>query len=89
MLHGETLLNTAISDLTNTVSRGTVNAIVNPKTFNPGTPSVDARYLILEDITSTEEDGPSAWVNSDDSGFTASANDIIQWEQTHNMKIIR
>jgi hypothetical protein len=79
---GETLLNTAISDLTSTISRGTVNAIVNPKTFNPGTPSVDARYLILEDITATEEDGPSAWVNSDDSGFTASANDIIQWDGT-------
>ena len=77
---GETLLNTAIPDLTNSTSRGTINAIVNPLTFNPGTPSLDARYLILEDITATEEDGPIAWLNGDGSGFAATANDIIQWD---------
>jgi hypothetical protein len=77
---GETLLNTAIPDLTNSASRGTINAIVNPLTFNPGTPSLDARYLILEDITATEEDGPIAWLNGDGTGFTATANDIIQWD---------
>ena len=77
---GETLLNTTISDLTETVSRGTINAIINPQTFNPGNPTNDTRYLIIEDITATEDDGPAAWLNSDGSDFSASANDIIQWD---------
>lgn len=77
---GETLLNTPISDLTDTYTRGTINAIINPLTYNPGTPSNDTRYLILEDIASTDTDGPNAWKNADGSGFTASANDIIQWD---------
>lgn len=77
---GETLLNTDISDLTDTYTRGTINAIINPLTYNPGAPSDDTRYLILEDIKSTTADGPNAWKNSDNSGFTASANDIIQWD---------
>jgi hypothetical protein len=77
---GETLLNTAIPDLTNSNSRGTINAIINPLTFNPGTPSADSRYLILEDIVASEDSGPSAWLNGDGSDFAASANDIIQWD---------
>lgn len=77
---GETLLNTDIPDLTNTVSRGTVNAIINPQTFNPQTPSNDTRYLILEDISSDSTNGPNAWKNSDSTDFSASANDIIQWD---------
>jgi hypothetical protein len=76
---GETLLNTDITDLTSTYTRGTVNAIVNPLTYNPGTPGVDTRYLILEDISSNNVDGPDAWQNSDSSDVVASANDIIQW----------
>ena len=48
-------------------------------TFNPGVSSVDTRYLILEDISSTDADGPSAWKNDDGSDVVASANDIIQW----------
>jgi hypothetical protein len=77
---GETLLNSDLPDLTNTFVRGTINAIINPLTFNPGTPEIDTRYLILEDINNTEEDGPTAWLNADNSVFTASANDIIQWD---------
>jgi hypothetical protein len=77
---GETLLNTDISDLTEAYTRGTINAIINPLTYNPGTPTIDTRYLILEDITSVEIDGPTAWQNSNGSGVTASANDIIQWD---------
>jgi hypothetical protein len=79
---GETLLNTDITDLTSTYTRGTVNAIVNPLTYNPGTPSIDTRYLILEDISSNNVDGPDAWQNSDSSDVVASANDIIQWNGT-------
>jgi len=81
---GETLLNTDIPDLTNTHIRGTINAIVNPQTFNPGTPGIDTRYLILEDINSNTDfdnyDGPDAWKNSDNTEFVAKANDIIQWD---------
>jgi hypothetical protein len=77
---GETLLNSTISDLTNTYNRGTINAVINPLKFNPGTPGIDTRYLIIEDITATEENGPSAWQNVDSTGFTAAANDVIQWD---------
>ncbi len=61
-------------------SRGTVDAIVNPDTFNPGVPASGTRYLILEDINATTLDGPAAWLNLDSSGFSASANDIIEWD---------
>ncbi len=61
-------------------SRGTVDAIVNPDTFNPGTPAAGTRYLILENIDATTEDGPAAWLNADSSSFSASANDIIEWD---------
>lgn len=77
---GDSLLDTPIPDLTATYSRGTINAIINPITFNPGTPDVDTRYLILEDIGTSETEGPDAWRNSDYSQFTAKANDIIQWD---------
>ena len=52
-------MNTIIEDLEGLHPRGTVDAIVNPETFNPrpyqpngdlGWPAVDARYLILEDV---------------------------------------
>jgi hypothetical protein len=77
---GETLLNSDISNLTNTITRGPVNAIINPLTYNPQTPASDTRYLILEDITAVEDDGPSAWLNADGSSFSAKSNDIIQWD---------
>jgi hypothetical protein len=60
-------------------SRGTVDAIVNPDTFNPGSPAAGTRYLILENINATTADGPAAWLNADSSDFSASANDIIEW----------
>jgi hypothetical protein len=67
---------------TNTVisGRGTVDAIVNPETYNPNNPSAGARYLILESVNADPVDGPSAWLNSDGSGFAAGANDIIEWD---------
>ena len=68
--------NTVIDGITN---RGTIDAIVNPDTFNPGTVAAGVRYLILENINSVVDVGPAAWLNSDGSGFTASANDIIEW----------
>jgi hypothetical protein len=69
---------------TNTVigARGTIDAIINPDTFNPGTPVTGARYLILENINSTSADGPAAWLQGNGDGFTATANDIIEWTGT-------
>ena len=72
---------------TNTVlsGRGTVDAVINPEKFNPGTVATGTRYLILEDININENygapgyDGPDAWKNLDNSDFQAHANDIIEW----------
>jgi hypothetical protein len=68
--------NTVIAGVT---SRGTIDAIINPETFNPGTPVTGKRYLILEDIISDPVTGPEAWLQGNGSGFTAVANDIIEW----------
>ena len=65
---------------TNIAGRGTVDAVINPETFNPNTPASGTRYLILENIVSTAEDGPVAWQQSNGDGFVASANDIIEWD---------
>ena len=65
-------------------SRGTVDAIINPDTFNPSTKVTGTRYLILEDINPDWTDpgysGPVAWKNNDLTDFVASANDIIEWD---------
>lgn len=67
--------------------RGTVDAIVNPETFNPkGRVSQGSRLLILENININSEflnpgyDGPDAWKNLNGSDFQAYANDIIEWD---------
>jgi hypothetical protein len=82
-------MDTLITDATNLNPRGTVDAVINPETFNPrpylpngdlGWPVTDARYLILEDILSDSASGPEAWKNEDNSSFSARANDIIQWD---------
>lgn len=65
--------------------RGTVDAIINPETFNPlGLVSPGTTYLILEDINAhfgeDGYDGPTAWKNADGTDFYAHANDIIIWD---------
>jgi hypothetical protein len=59
-------------------SPGTFDAIVNPLTYNPGTPTVGIRLLIIEDIGDTQSvtDGhyASAW-----GPLVAKANDIIEY----------
>lgn len=67
---------------TNTIidGRGTVDAIVNPHTYDPSGVVAGTRYLILESISSSSVDGPSAWLNLDGSGFAANENDIIEWD---------
>lgn len=65
--------------------RGTVDAIINPETYNPETAITGTRYLILENINVTDQyaspgyDGPDAWKNADGSDPVAYANDIIEW----------
>jgi len=76
---------------TSTYSRGTIDAIINPQTFNPNSVSgqnIDRRYLILEDINVNAEfgtmgyDGPDAWKGIGGNDFQAGANDIIRWDGT-------
>ena len=63
--------------------RGTVDAIINPETFNPiSTRAAGKRYLILEAINSTITEGPLAWQQANGQGFSANANDIIEWSGT-------
>jgi hypothetical protein len=76
--------NTVITS--DTDSRGTIDAIINPETFDPRTATTGVRYLILEGINDIPEfgtggyTGPVAWKNLDHTDFKASANDIIQWD---------
>jgi hypothetical protein len=59
-------------------SPGTFDAIINPLTFNPGTPAVGARFLLVEDIGSVDNMTPAeAWGT-----LVAQANDIIEWSGT-------
>jgi hypothetical protein len=66
-------------------SRGTIDAIIDPDRFNPGNPTINTRYLILENINvnnmfgEPDYSGPVAWKNGDGSDFQAYANDIIEW----------
>jgi hypothetical protein len=68
--------------------RGTIDAVINPETFNPSGAAVGTRYLILEDININSSyslpgyDGPDAWKNSNNTDFQANANDIIEWNGT-------
>lgn len=69
---------------TNTIveGRGTVDAIIDPTTYNPpDTVAVGIRYLLLERIGKDENnDGPDAWKNADLSDFITDANNIIEWD---------
>lgn len=76
-------MNTLLTDTQSSNPRGTVDAIIDPETFNPrpilsnGTlswPNVDTRYLLLEDT--------QGWQNLDLSSFAGVANDIVRWNGT-------
>ena len=72
---------------TNTIisGRGTIDAIINPLTYNPTGIVAGTRFLILEGINSNDSfgnvgyQGPEAWRNNDLSEFRANANDIIEF----------
>jgi hypothetical protein len=71
---------------TTIAGRGTVDAVINPETYNPTGVATGKRFLILEDININSAyntpgyDGPDAWKNADNSDFQAHANDIIEWD---------
>lgn len=63
--------------------RGTIDAIINPLTFNPRVPPEGTRYLILEDIGDVRNsEGAAAW-RSNGIDLIAKANDIIEWNGTN------
>lgn len=65
---------TLIEGDTTGITRGSVDAIINPERYNPGVPLTgNPRYLLLNDIANDSE----AW-----DGFVAGANDIIEWTGT-------
>jgi hypothetical protein len=66
--------------------RGSIDAIVDPETYNPKNVAIAGiRFLILENINvsnsygTPDYSGPDAWKNNDGSDFQAHANDIIEW----------
>ena len=69
-------------------ARGTIDAIINPETFNPGEPRTGVRYLTLESINQVAQygapdySGPVAWKNSDGTDFQCHENSIITWNGT-------
>ena len=76
--------NTLLSDSIS--SRGTVDAIIDPLTFNPNSNTLAAgtRYLILNDIhqhvkNDSSDANMNAWQNADGTLLQASTNDIITW----------
>ena len=74
--------NTTISSTYNPAGRGSVDAVINPDTYNPTGVVAGTRYLILEDINNNSEFGQPGFVGSPlwPSDFQAFANDIIEWD---------
>ena len=65
-------------------TRGTVDYIVDPATFNPTTLKVTGlRLLILNDIGAVgQQDGADAWKSTGGADLVAQTNDIIEWNGT-------
>jgi hypothetical protein len=67
------------------LGRGTIDAIIDPLTYNPpDNIAAGIRYLLLNRIGDPNNDGstgsgPRAWKNDNDSDFIANENDIIEW----------
>lgn len=65
---------------TTIAGRGTIDAIVDPLTYNPTGITAGRRFLLLESIGNPANfDGPNGWKNSNGTDFLANANDIVQW----------
>jgi hypothetical protein len=71
-----------------------ITAIIDPTTYNPGTPTGTVRYLILEDINTNPGaelpgyDGPDAWKSLDGRDTVIPANAIIEWSGTEWVDLI-
>ncbi len=83
-----TLINSTVSGI---AARGTIDAIVDPTTFNPverwqGLANIPlaTRYLLLESIGDpSNADGPDGWKGTDGSTQTSYKlfeNDIVEWD---------
>jgi len=63
--------------------RGTIDAIVDPRTYNPSNLVPGIRYLIINPIGSILNPpgtGPIAWRNANSTDFYAAIYDLIQWD---------
>jgi hypothetical protein len=71
---------------TNTIIQGrsTIDAIIDPLTYNPEQPvATGIRFLLLEGIGDPiNDDGPDGWKNLDNSDFITGPNNIIEWDGT-------
>ena len=65
-----------------TGDKTTIDYIIDPTRFNPSdVKSAGTRILLLDSIgDASNEDGPDAWKNADNTDFIASANDIVEWD---------
>jgi hypothetical protein len=68
--------NTSIAGRTN------IEYVIDPSRFNPiYVKQPNMRFLLIGDIGSEEnQDGPRAWKQANGDDFTASENDIIEWD---------
>lgn len=76
--------NTLLTDYYSAFTRGTIDAIINPLTYNPNSvegQNIDRRFLVLEDIVLNPQGdiGLNAWKGRP-AEVQAHANDIIQWD---------
>jgi hypothetical protein len=68
--------------------RGTIDAIINPQTFNPETPVSGVRYLILEDINVNYAAQDDDWVN-DERNLTGDVyNGPVAWKNSDNTDFV-
>jgi hypothetical protein len=76
------------TDIAGVDNRGTIDAVIDPYKYNPlevyGTHSaipIGIRFLMLDDVNpaASNQDGPDAWKNSNNSDPTIAANSIIEW----------
>ena len=70
-------------------TRGSIDYIVDPTTFNPSNLKINGkRLLLLKDIGSADNaDGADAWKGDSNIDLVAGANDIVEWNGT-NWQII-
>jgi hypothetical protein len=62
---------------------GTIDAIINPQTFNPKDHpiTVGLRYLLTASIGDiNNQDGPDGWKSTNGTDLVAHANDIVEWD---------